>query len=291
MKRSLPLHAVRVFELAAQHMSFTKAGEELSLTAAAVSAQVKLLEYYLGTPLFVRSNNRLSLTTAGENYFPRIRDAFRALQHATDQVMGQRNASLRVSVPPTFGTKWLVPRLFRFFARHPDIAVEVVTDGGDDGGWDLAIDDRVNEGAGQSILVVSGYTPVCAPALAEQVRGPADLPAQMLLHERPGRRAAAATGWDQWFERAGVEPGPVSREMGFSDGTMMLQAAIEGQGVALAQELLVAYDLAAGRLVAPFHLALPLHHTYYLAVSRDAAPREETTVFRDWLFAEITTAG
>ncbi len=287
MKRSLPLNAVRVFELAAQHRSFTKAGEELSLTAAAVSAQVKSLEAYLGTPLFVRSNNRLALTAAGENYFPRIRDAFRALQQATDQVMGQRDASLRVSVPPTFGTKWLVPRLFRFFARHPSIAVEVVTDGNDDAGWDLSIDDRVVEGVEQSILAISGYSPVCAPALSGQLHGPSDLAAQMLLHERPGRRAAAAVSWDQWFERAGVEPGAVSREMGFGDGTMMLQAAIEGQGVALAQDLLVAYDLAAGRLVEPFSLPTSLQHTYYLAISRDAADRDETSIFRDWLMSEL----
>jgi LysR family glycine cleavage system transcriptional activator len=287
MKRSLPLNAVRVFELAAQHSSFTKAAEELSLTPAAVSAQVKSLESYLGTPLFVRSNNRLKLTAAGENYFPRVRDVFRALQQATDQVMGERNASLRVSVPPTFGTKWLVPRLFRFFAKHPDIAVEVVTDGGEGEGWDLAVDDRVTEGAGQSILAATRYTPVCAPALAGRLQGPEDLPTQMLLHERPGRRAAAAVGWDQWFERAGVAPGPVSREMGFGDGTMMLQAAIEGQGVALAQELLVAYDLSAGRLVEPFRLDVPLEHSYYLAVSREAAPREETALFRAWLFAEM----
>ena len=288
MKRSLPLNAVRVFELAAQHLSFTKAGEELSLTAAAVSAQVKLLESYLGTPLFVRSNNRLSLTAAGENYFPRVRDAFRALQHATDQVMGERPASLRVSVPPTFGTKWLVPRLFRFFGRHPGIAVEVVTDGAEEGGWDLAIDDRLGEGLEQVILASSGYTPVCSPAVAARVGEPASLLDQMLLHERSNRRSAAAASWDQWFERAGIEPGAIARDMGFGDGTMMLQAAIEGQGVALAQELLVAYDLAAGRLVEPFRIELPLQHTYYLAVSRDAASREETMVFRDWLFAEVS---
>ena len=287
MKRSLPLNAVRVFELAAQHLSFTKAGEELSLTAAAVSAQVKLLEAYLGTALFVRSNNRLSLTSAGENYFPRVRDVFRALQHATDQVMGERNASLRVSVPPTFGTKWLVPRLFRFFSKHPDIAVEVVTDGGDEASWDLAIDDRLSEGGDQSILATSGYTPVCAPSLAERIRGPADLADYLLLHERPGRRAASAVSWEQWFERAGVETAVVSRDMGFGDGTMMLQAAIEGQGVALAQDLLVAYDLAAGRLAEPFRVDVPLRHTYYLAISRDAVSREETMVFREWLFAEV----
>ena len=288
MKRSLPLNAVRVFELAAQHSSFTKAAEELSLTPAAVSAQVKLLESYLGTPLFVRRNNRLKLTAAGENYFPRIRDAFRALQQATDQILGQRTASLKVLVPPTFGTKWLVPRLFRFFAKHPDIAVEVVTDGGE-GGWDLAVDDRLAEGMEQSILAVSRYTPVCSPDMAGQLRGPEDLPTQMLLHERPGRRAAPAVGWDQWFERAGVSPGPVSREMGFGDGTMMLQAAIEGQGVALAQELLVAYDLAAGRLAEPFRLDVPLQHTYYLAVSREAGARDETGLFKQWLFAELGT--
>lgn len=284
MKRSLPLNAVRVFELAAQHLSFTKAGEELSLTAAAVSAQVKLLEAYLGTPLFVRSNNKLSLTTAGENYFPRIRDAFRALQHATDQVMGQRSVGLRVSVPPTFGTKWLVPRLFRFFAKHPDIAVEVVTDGGAEG-WDLAIDDRLVDG--MELLVTSGYTPVCAPALAGRIHTPADLVDHLLLHERPGRRAAAIAGWDQWFEKAGAEPSAISREMGFGDGTMMLQAAIEGQGVALAQELLVAYDLAAGRLAEPLHVEVPLQHAWYLAISREAASKEETEVFRSWLFTEL----
>lgn len=288
MKRSLPLNAVRVFELAAQHLSFTKAGEELSLTAAAVSAQVKLLESYLGTALFVRSNNKLTLTAAGENYFPRIRDVFRALQHATDQVMGQRSASLRVAVPATFGTKWLVPRLFRFFTKHPDIAVEVVTDGGD-AGWDLSIDDRIGEG--MDLLVTTGYTPVCAPRVAEGISEPGDLFQHLLLHERPGRRAVAIASWDQWFEEAGVEPGAISREMGFGDGTMMLQAAIEGQGVALAQDLLVAYDLAAGRLAAPVSRDVPLRHSYYLAISREAASREETAVFRDWLVAELGSQG
>jgi LysR family glycine cleavage system transcriptional activator len=288
MKRSLPLNAVRVFELAAQHLSFTKAGEELSLTAAAVSAQVKLLEAYLGTPLFVRSNNKLSLTAAGENYFPRIRDAFRALQHATDQVLGQRSASLRVAVPATFGTKWLVPRLFRFFARHPDIAVEVVTDGGD-AGWDLAIDDRIGEG--MDLLVTTGYTAVCAPRLAEDIGEPADLFQHLLLHERPGRRAVAIASWDQWFEEVGVEASAISREMGFGDGTMMLQAAIEGQGVALAQDLLVAYDLAAGRLAAPVAREVSLRHSYYLGISREAASQEETTVFRDWLRSELGSHG
>ena len=101
----------------------------------------------------------------------------------------------------------------------------------------------------------------------------------------------AIASWDQWFEEAGVEPGAISREMGFGDGTMMLQAAIEGQGVALAQDLLVAYDLAAGRLAAPVSRDVPLRHSYYLAISREAASREETAVFRDWLVAELGSQG
>jgi LysR family glycine cleavage system transcriptional activator len=285
MKRSLPLNAVRVFELAAHHLSFTKAGEELSLTAAAVSAQVKLLEGYLGVPLFVRSNNKLSLTAAGENYFPRIRDAFRALQQATDHVTCDRSASLRVSVPATFGTKWLVPRLFRFFAKHPEIAVEVVTDGSESG-WDLAIDDRVIDGLEQTILAVTGYTPVCSPVVAAGVSDPIALAEHMLLHERPTRRSVSAANWEQWFEQAGLDAATISRDMAFGDGTMMLQAAIEGQGIALAQELLVAYDLAAGRLVAPFDQEFSPQHTYYVATSREAAPLEEVARFREWIFRE-----
>ncbi|MET0935831.1 MAG: LysR substrate-binding domain-containing protein, partial [Luteibacter sp.] len=220
------------------------------------------------------------------NYFPRIRDAFRALQHATDQVMGERSASLRVSVPPTFGTKWLVPRLFRFFAKHPDIAVEVVTDGSE-AGWDLAIDDRVIEGLEQTLLANTGYTPVCSPAVAAKIADAAMLAEHMLLHERSSRRAASAANWEQWFEQAGLDAGTISRDMAFGDGTMMLQAAIEGQGVALAQELLVAYDLAAGRLVAPFNLSFSAQHTYYVATSRDAAPLEAVGLFREWIFKEV----
>jgi LysR family transcriptional regulator, glycine cleavage system transcriptional activator len=285
MKRSFPLNAVRAFELAAQHLSFTKASEELSLTPAAVSAQVKLLESYLGTTLFVRSNNRLALTPAGENYFPRVRDAFRALQQATDQVMGQQPASLRVAVPPTFGTKWLVPRLFRFLARHPEVTVDVVTDSAS-GDWDLSIDDRVLEGVDQVPLVVSTYVPVCAPAVAARIRSADDLLGEMLLHERAPRRGPSQPGWDQWFEQAGVAWRGIARDMAFGDGTMMLQAAIEGQGVALAQDLLVAYDLAADRLAIALPGLAQLHHTYYLATSRDAAQRAGIDEFRAWLTGE-----
>ena len=286
MKRSLPLHALRVFQVAAQHLSFTKASEELSLTAAAISQQVKLLEQYLGQTLFVRSNNKLSLTPAGERYFPRVREAFRALQHATDQLLDQK-LSLRVAVPATFGTKWLVPRLFRFFDRHPDIDVAVLTENQVDGsGWDIAIDDRGSEDAGHALLVQTDYTPVCSPALAKDLREPAHLNGHVLLRER-GRRVAVAPDWNAWLSLAGVTMADSTREMGLGDGTMMLQAAIEGQGVALAQRLLVAYDVAAGRLVEPFILSTPWRHAYYLSLSSDGRDKPQTQLFCDWLREEV----
>lgn len=285
MKRSLPLNALRVFQVAAQHLSFTKASEELSLTAAAVSQQVKLLEQYLGVTLFVRSNNKLSLTPAGERYFPRVREAFRALQHATDQLLDQK-LSLRVAVPATFGTKWLVPRLFRFFDRHPDIDVAVLTETQiDAGAWDVAIDDRHGDEPGQDLLVGTDYTPVCSPAVAAALNEPLDLNGQTLLHERYTRRGAP--DWSAWMALAGVRLAGSTREMGLGDGTMMLQAAIEGQGVALAQRLLVAYDVAAGRLVEPFALATPWRHAYYLSIAAEARDKPQTLAFCDWLRAEL----
>jgi LysR family transcriptional regulator, glycine cleavage system transcriptional activator len=292
MKRSLPLNALRVFQVAAQHLSFTKASEELSLTAAAISQQVKQLEQYLGTTLFVRSNNKLTLTPAGERYFPRVREAFRALQHATDQLLDQK-LSLRVSVPATFGTKWLVPRLFRFFDRHPDIDVAVQTEAQADAGrWDIAIedraiDDRANEDPAYSLLATTDYTPVCSPAVAAVLVRPEALNGQTLLHERAGRRAAVTPDWEAWFAQVGLSLSDHTRDMGLGDGTMMLQAAIEGQGIALAQRLLVAYDIAAGRLVEPFDLPTPWRHSYYLGLANEARDRPETLLFCDWLREEV----
>ncbi|WP_266160684.1 LysR substrate-binding domain-containing protein [Dyella silvatica] len=289
MKRSLPLNGLRVFELAAQHLSFTKASEELCLTAAAVSHHIKQLEQHLGVALFVRNNNKLQLTVAGEHYFPRVREAFRALQQATDQLLNDRNTVLRVSVPAVFGTKWLVPRLFRFFDRHPEIGVEVVTDPqSDPSGSDIAIDDRSIEPPGMAteLLVATGYAPVCSPALAASLRTPRDLAGCVLLHERQSRRAQQVPGWEQWLQQVGMEMADVMRGPTFSDPTMMLQAAIEGQGVALSQHVLVAYDLAAGRLVEPFGIDAGLQHSYYLCCPLAADLRPEIAIFRDWLFAE-----
>jgi LysR family glycine cleavage system transcriptional activator len=291
MKRSLPLNALRVFQVAAQHLSFTKASEELSLTPAAISQQVKQLEQYLGVTLFVRSNNKLTLTPAGERYFPRVREAFRALQHATDQLLDQK-LSLRVLVPATFGTKWLVPRLFRFFDRHPDIDVAVQTEAQADAGrWDIAIDDRSTDNPAYDLLVTTDYTPVCSPAIAAQLAAPEALNGQTLLHERAGRRGTVAPDWEAWFAQVGLSLGDSTRDMGLGDGTMMLQAAIEGQGIALAQRLLVAYDIAAGRLVEPLNLPTPWRHSYYLGLADEARDRPETQLFCDWLRDEMATGG
>ena len=127
-KRLPPLNSLRVFEVAARRLNFTRAAEELHVTNAAISHQIKLLEDHLGIDLFHRSNNVLKLTEAGELYLPRIREGFRIFQQATDALLNDNNALLRVGVPPSFGSKWLVPRLYRFLNRHPHIRVEIVSE-------------------------------------------------------------------------------------------------------------------------------------------------------------------
>ena len=291
MPRKLPpLNSLRVFETAAQRLSFTRAAEELCVTTAAVSHQIKLLEDHLGIKLFVRSNNVLALTEAGERYLPRVREAFRALAQATDALMDQNNVVLKVAVAPTFGAKWLVPRLYRFLAQHPDIRVEINTDGERSyRNSDITIDSR-RAGFGELSVepfIASAVVPVCSPALAAGIAEPADLARLTLLHETSARNDADYPDWAEWFSAVGM--GEVDTRQGpvFSLALMALQAAIDGQGVALAQSLLVDYDVAAGRLVKPFEIATSLRLHYYLIYAPDTRKNPAFQAFRAWLLAEI----
>ncbi len=292
MARKLPpLNSLRVFETAAQRLSFTRAAEELCVTTAAVSHQIKLLEDHLGIKLFVRSNNVLALTVAGERYLPRVREAFRALAQATDALMDENNTVLKVAVAPTFGAKWLVPRLYRFLARHPDIRVEINTDGERNfRNCDITIDSRRAGFGDLSVepFVASALVPVCSPALAARITQPADLANCGLLHETSALNDADYPSWDEWFAAVGVKDIEPRHGLVFSLALMALQAAIDGQGVALAQNLLVEYDIAAGRLVRPFDVTTALRVQYYLIYAPDTRKNPAFNAFRDWLLEELT---
>ena len=293
-RRLPPLNALRVFEVAGRHLSFSRAADELCVTNAAVSHQIKQLEDHLGKKLFARRNNQLTLTDAGDNYLPRVRDALRALEQATDLLMDTADAPLRVAVPPTFGAKWLVPRLYRFFNQHPHVRVEVSTaDVQDHGQFDLCIDDRQVNAPNLRVewFTSTDFFPVCNATLLAAIRMPQDLATQTLLHERGGRHLAHHPTWRQWLDEVGVPHIDATRGPAFSEALMALQAAIDGQGVALGQGILVEYDIAAGRLMRPLATEASLRLSYYLIHPHQAAEHPGFALFRQWLVDEVARSG
>jgi LysR family glycine cleavage system transcriptional activator len=296
MSRHLPsLNALRVFEAAARHLSFTRAADELHVTQAAVSHQIKALEDQLGIALFRRLNRALLLTDEGQLLFPGVRDALDALAEATRRLKAhEAGGALTVSTLPSFAAKWLVPRMSRFQDRHPEIelriaAAERLVDFARDN-VDVAIRFGRGDWPGVHVELVARETMtlVCAPAVAGGLREPSDIARFTLLHEEM-LPLDPSPDWEAWLEAAGVEGVDTSHGPRFSHTHMMLQTVMEGRGLCLAGALLVADDLAAGRLVAPFDLKLPSSFAYYLACPAPAAERPKIKAFWRWVLEE--TAG
>jgi LysR family glycine cleavage system transcriptional activator len=289
-RRLPPLNALRAFEAAARHLSFTRAAEELHVTQAAVSHQVKALEERLGVLLFRRLNRALLLTDAGQAYLPAIRDAFDAIAQATRRLKAQETTgTLTVTTLDSFAAKWLVPRLGRFRARHPEIDVRISTSGGlvDFAREDVDLGIRYGRGAYPGLHAVRFLTeeffPVCSPALVagdKPLETPADLRHHTLLHDN------MRLDWRMWLMAAGVEGVDPTRGPAFSLSSLVVQAAVDGQGVALGRSALVADDLAAGRLVRPFTVSLPADFAYYIVYPAPAARQPKIVAFRDWLLEE-----
>ena len=290
-----PLNALRTFEAAARHLSFTRAAEELNVTQAAVSHQMKGLEDWLGLPLFQRLNRRLVLTPEGQQYLISVRVAFDELDAGTQRLLdGDRQVGLTVSVIPSFAARWLVPRLGRFRKAHPRIDLRLAAtlqtvDFARDN-----VDMSIRYGSGRypdlhtTFLMQEEYFPVCSPTLLDgehPLRGPADLAHHTLLHDEhwPGEPNPE---WRDWLRAAAVAGVRWDRGPVFQDASMMIQAAIAGQGVALGRTPLVADDLAAGRLVKPFGLALPAGYAYWIVCPKRAADKPKIQAFRDWLLIE-----
>lgn len=288
-KRLPPLNSLRVFEVAARRLNFTRAAEELNVTNAAVSHQIKLLEEHLDRPLFQRSNNVLKLTEFGERYLPRIREAFQMMQQATDALLNDSSPLLRVGVPPSFGSKWLVPRLYRFLNQHPNIRVEIVSEVDlDYRKCDITIDFRRAQFADFCVepFISTEIFPVCNPDVKTQIHHPHDLSKFTLLHEVNALNNPDYPSWAAWFSAlniAHVNPrqGPI-----FTLGLLALQAAIEGQGVALGQCALVEYDIAAGRLMRLFDFETALRLHYYLIYAPDMKENPAFQAFHQWLRSE-----
>ncbi len=289
-RRLPPLNALRAFEAAARHLSFTKAAEELNVTQAAVSHQVKALEQHLGLKLFRRLNRALLLTEQGQMCLATAREAFDRIAEIAERLRASdARGTLTVSLLPSFAAKWLVPRLGRFRLAHPDIDVRVAPD---ERLVDFARDDvdvgiRYGEGRYPGLntirLLEEEVFPVCSPALGADghpLRNPSDLAHQTLLHDE------GHDGWRTWLLAADLPEIDPTRGPIFTDSSNLVQAAVEGQGVALARGALAAADLAAERLIRPFALSLPAAYAYYIVCPKATAETPKVKAFTTWLLAE-----
>ncbi len=291
MNRKLPpLNALRAFEAAARHLSISKAADELNVTPAAVSHQVKALEDVLGVQLFLRLNRAMMLTDAGQLFLPGLRDGFDRLAEATERLgASDTSGALTVSTEHSFAAKWLVPRLGTFREAHPDIDVRLTPSLHlvDFAREDVDVAVRYGRGdwpglRAERLLTLTVF-PVCSPKLLEgppPLRTPDDLRHHTLLHED-----ISGADWRPWLLAAGAEDVDPTRGPRF-DPSLVLQAAVQGQGVALSYSALAAADLAAGRLVKPFDVSLPTDCAYYVVCPEAWAERPKIAAFRDWLLEE-----
>lgn len=294
------LNALRAFEAAGRHLSFSKAAEELSVTPAAVGHQIKVLEEYLGAPLFVRLNRAVELTAAGQSLLPAMSDAFARLGDAVETFQS-RSASrpLTVSVEPAFGARWLLRRLDRFREGHPGVDVRIDATRRVVDFTREQVDLAIRYGSGDypglrvDCLFAEQVFPVCSPALLQgrhPLRTPRDLRHHTLLRHEWNPRYPTWPDWDMWLKAAALDDIEPRHSAEFTGETrsFVLQAAAEGQGVALASSVLVADDLAAGRLVKPFDVTFPVSFCYYVVSPRALADTPKVRAFREWLLSEVS---
>jgi LysR family glycine cleavage system transcriptional activator len=283
---------MRSFEVAARHLSFTRAAQELFVTQAAVSHQIKALEQDLGVSLFRRQNRALALTDEGQALLPYVRDAFDQLAAGVRQLEQLCCAgTLTLSATPSFAGHWLVGRLGRLRRQHPEIelrlsATERLVDFVREG-----IDCGIRHGLGDwpglraDRLFQAAIVPVCSPGLVSgpaPLKEPGDLARHTILHAMDG-----ADEWQVWLRAAGVEGLALEHGLHFDTGELALKAALSGLGVAMGRLPLIDDDLAIGRLVVPFAIEFDDQCAYYFIAPEQTADQPKIATFRSWLLDEV----
>jgi LysR family glycine cleavage system transcriptional activator len=288
-RRLPPLNALKAFEAAARSESVTRAAEELNVTQGAVSHQIKALEATLGLKLFNRVRQRLSMTEAGRDYLAVVRDAFDRIAQGTDRLLQRQTSGvLTVSTSPDFAAKWLVCRLGRFAEAHGeiDLRVSATMQHVDFAREDVDVAIRHGDGKWPGLVAVrlcsERLFPVCSPRLVagrRRIVAPADLLKFPLL------RLGDWSTWARWFEAAGVADakahGPV-----IDRASLLIDAAVDGQGIALARTTLAAWDMIQGRLIKPIDLSLRMSNTYWIVCPEAVANLPKVATFRTWMLAE-----
>lgn len=296
-----PLNSLRAFEVVARHLSFTKAASELNVTPAAVSQQIRHLESFYGLKLFRRTTRSLTLTEEAQRSLPAIRDAFASIEDAHNRLANFRDSHLlTVSASPSVGERWLLPRLERFRALHPDIDIRIDA-------TDLLVDfqrDQIDiairygrgryDGLEADPLMEDVVFPVCSPALIDKdppLKTPEDLRHQTLLHPEWRQERDAAPSWQMWLRAAGVTGVDPTRGLRFSMDSMLAKAAADGLGVALALRSMVQQELEKGTLVRPFtgtefeEVAATFRPYLVYPKANLAYPR--VIAFRNWALSEV----
>ena len=296
----LPLSSVRTFVVVARLLSFSRAADKLHVTPSAVSHQIRALEQYLGVPLFHRTKNALSLTSAGERYMVDASEALLLLTRATQAVRRtpQRQV-LRIGAPPTLASLWLAPRLPSFQKAHPEIALTVTAsadpppllrDSLHIALWygDGAIPGFVVDPLGQNRIF-----PICSPALTQgehALRSAADLKHHTVLDSSDETyyqdRGVKQIGWPEWLRAAGLQRVAGARDMNLSPGMLMHNAVKAGAGVGLSRSLVALDALVEREIAVPFGPAVPLTTTYNLAFPAEHGKRKDLAAFREWVMAE-----
>ncbi len=289
-----PLNALRAFEAAARHMSFTRAADELNVTPGAISQQIRQLEDFAGTPLFKRTGRQVMLTDTGRAALPLVAAAFEnILESARVLRLPARKGRIMVSCAPSFAGKWLAPRLEGFHNDHPGVEVWMNADMGliDFNTADADIAIRYGRGDYEGLkaerLIEETVLPVCSPALLtgdSPLRRPADLAGLTLLHDGGPETDPSCPDWESWLRARGVTGIDARRGPRFNQSSMVIEAAASGRGVALAKRTIAEADLRAGRLVAPFaDGSVPIDFAYWIVWPKGRHLPADVRAFISWL--------
>ena len=294
-RRLPPLNALRAFEAAARHLNFSRAADELSVTPGAVSQQIQNLEDYVGAALFKRTPKGLLLTDAAQTALPALREAFDRLAEAasllTAAVDGRR---LTLTAAPSFAAKWLVPRLGKFEEAHPQVDVWLSA------GMDIVdfatgeVDLAIRYGSGRypglevTRLLSETVIPLASPELlaATPLNDPADLAIHILLHDGSPDADDSCPDWAMWLAARGIKNVDGNRGPRFNQSSLVIEAAVNGRGVALAKQTLAQADIDAGRLVAPLQIATAVDFAYYVVHPKTKGRLPQVKAFVSWIQAE-----
>ncbi len=292
MSRQLPpLNALRFFEAAARHNSFARAAEELHVTPAAVSQQIKLLEDHLGTILFKRGRT-LTLSEGASDVLPLVSEAFDQMERAVAKLRaGRSSGPLVISAPPAFAARWLIPRMDDFHARHPEVEVHTLATrrpvdfSVEDVDMAIRFGSGVHAGLNVEQLMPEMIVAVAAPAVAATIRTPEDLLRANLIEDDWHIMRGAFPEWSNLLATLGANEAP-QRIRRFSDTELAIQAATAGLGVTLAWHSLVATDLQAGRLARVLNHAMPTDLGYHVVIPKNRAMLAKVAAFRTWLLEQ-----